>query len=75
MKKEFLDHRGASAEFLSQFDRQWRDYLTTLKLTSDDGVLGRTMTAEEVAALSDEQKVQLLKIREEAQGPAPVDTS
>ena len=75
VKKEFHDHRGASAEFLGQFERQWRDYLTTLKLTSDDGKLGRTMTADEVAALSDEQKVQLLKIREGAQGPAQVDSS
>ena len=34
--------------------------------------IGREMTSDEVAAMTDEQKVQLLKIREETMGPAKV---
>lgn len=47
------------------FERQWRDYLKQICSSeiSADGV-GRAMSEEEVAALSDEQKVQLLKIHE-----------
>ena len=74
VRTEFALHRDASADFKVQFERQWRDYLTTLKLQDPhaDGKIGREMTPEEVGALSDEQKVQLLKIREEAKGPAKV---
>mmetsp|Transcript_32434 Transcript_32434/g.64666 ORF Transcript_32434/g.64666 Transcript_32434/m.64666 type:complete len:113 (-) Transcript_32434:50-388(-) len=74
VKAEFRLHRGASATFALQFERQWRDYLTVLSRPEDDGTVGRVMTPEEVAALSDEQKVQLLKIREETAGPPIVET-
>lgn len=74
VRKEFELHRGASDDFRQQFERQWRDYLTTLRssATSEQPV-GREMTPEEIAAMSDEQKVQLLKIREETAGPPRVE--
>ena len=68
VKAEFRLHRGASPAFMTQFERQWRDYVTVLARPEADGITGRVMTPEEVAALSDEQKVQLLKIREETAG-------
>ena len=74
VRSEFALHRNASANFVAQFERQWRDYLTTLR-ASEEGDIGREMTPEEVADLSDEQKVQLLKIRESAAGAPSVDTS
>ena len=48
---------------MSQFERQWRDYLTLVRVgdRSTDHGHGREMTPEEVAALSDEQKVQLVR--------------
>ena len=73
VKAEFKLHKGASESFLMQFERQWRDYLTTLKLSNADGAIGREMTAEEIATLSDEQKIKLLEIRENAAGPPQVD--
>lgn len=66
VRAEFRLHRGASETFMPQFERQWRDYLTTLRRAPTEGTIGRQMTSEEVAALSDEQKVQLMKIHEEA---------
>jgi len=74
VREEFRAHRGASAAFLVEFERQWRDYLQqVLRPEMHDQGLGREMTAGEVAALNDEQKVQLLKIRENAVGPAKLD--
>ena len=73
VKREFQLHRGASESFLSQFERQWRDYLTTLRAgAGNEEPIGRELTADEVAALSDEQKVQLLKIKENSAGPPSV---
>ena len=67
VKKEFRLHRGASPDFMQQFERQWRDYLTHLRRAGGAvqhdahaggaSAVGREMTAEEVGALSDEQKV------------------
>ena len=56
-----------------QFERNWRDYLKQLvQGAKSEHSIGREMTSEEVAALSDEQKVQLLRIRENAQGTPKV---
>ena len=50
--------------------RQWRDYLKQITpsrrpdATANEQSIGRQMSAEEIEALSDEQKVQLLKIHE-----------
>ena len=74
MRAEFQLHRDASADFKVQFERQWRDYLTTLLVEHKDGNIGRELSSEEIAALSDEQKVKLLEIRENASGPPRVET-
>ena len=76
VKAEFELHRDASANFAVQFERQWRDYLITLRASNPDDAasIGREMSDDEIAALSDEQKVQLLKIREQAAGPPSLDS-
>ena len=43
-------------------------------MNPEEELIGREMTADEIAALSDEQKVQLLKIRENTAGAPEVDT-
>uniref|UniRef100_A0A7S3X4S6 Succinate dehydrogenase assembly factor 3 n=1 Tax=Strombidinopsis acuminata TaxID=141414 RepID=A0A7S3X4S6_9SPIT len=57
VRQEFRQHRAAAPEFLSEFQRQWRDYLTQLRRQASRGdVLGRSLSEEEIAALSDEQR-------------------
>ncbi|KAL1520217.1 hypothetical protein AB1Y20_023687 [Prymnesium parvum] len=69
-RSEFRLHKNANDDFLQIFERQWRDYLT--QIARNDGSLGRPMSPEEVEALSDEQKVQLLKIHENVRNnPSP----
>ena len=73
VKAEFQLHRDASADFKVQFERQWRDYLTQLRRgdpEADNGTsaIGREMTADELGALSEEQKIQLIRIRDSALG-------
>ena len=48
------------ATFLVEFERQWRDYLHQV-LRPEEDVIGRDLTAGEVEALSDEQKVQMVR--------------
>lgn len=43
-----------------EFERQWRDYLHQV-LRPEEDVIGRDLTAGEVEALSDEQKVQMVR--------------
>lgn len=74
VRHEFTEHRNASADFMLQFERQWRDYLTTIRSSDTEEPIGRAMTADEVAALSDEQKVQLRECRLEAKLPNNVHT-
>ena len=72
VRAEFRAHRGASPRFLDQFDRQWRDYLTQLAIQRPDEAPGRPMTDAEIASLSEEQQVQLLKIVGAIEGPPNV---
>lgn len=57
VKTEFGLHRDASDNFMGQFNRQWRDYLTTLRTMDPEKALGRELLPDEVAGMSDEQKV------------------
>lgn len=70
VKAEFRQHRSPSTSsvHLQQFERQWRDYLTTLRVTFTGGSsveraepLGRSLTADEIEALSEEQRAKLLE--------------
>ena len=74
VKAEFRLHADASDSFKVQFERTWRDYLTTLRVADPDRpeAIGRDMTSDEMGSLSDEQKIQLLKIRESTHGPGKV---
>ena len=62
VRTEFRLHRNAKPEFLVQFERQWRDYLKQVVRGTKDEAIGRDMSAAEIEALSDEQKVQLINI-------------
>lgn len=66
VRTEFRLHKGAKDTFLVQFERQWRDYLKQVIRNNEETEVGRDMSTAEIDALSDEQKVQLLKIRENA---------
>ena len=73
VRTEFRLHRDAKADFLQQFERHWRDYLkvitrpaTSGPAGADGALIGRDMTVGEIDALSDEQRVKLLEIRENA---------
>ena len=72
VKAEFRLHKTASPEFLSQFERTWRDYLTTLRVGDPEnpGALGREMSASEMADLNDEQKLKLVEIYETSRTPS-----
>jgi|TARA_B100000524_G_scaffold141729_1_gene71117 hypothetical protein len=70
VKAEFRQHRAPSTgtSHLQQFERQWRDYLTTLRVSFGGGSgaepvqpLGRALTGEEIQALSEDQRAKLLE--------------
>jgi hypothetical protein len=66
VQQEFRQHRGARAEFLTHFERQWRDYLTQLRGQATRGdVLGRSLSSEEIEALTDEQRNSLASALED----------
>lgn len=71
MIAQFRLHKEAKAEFLQIFERQWRDYLKQISSNTSDSGPGRSMTAEEVEGLSDEQKAQLLAIHEQTRKSGP----
>ena len=54
------ESHARQATFLVEFERQWRDYLHQV-LRPEEDVIGRDLTAGEVEALSDEQKVQMVR--------------
>lgn len=60
VKAEFRAHRHASEDFLQQFERQWRDYLTAIRRSP--GGAGRSLTGDEVSSMSEEQRDQLTKV-------------
>lgn len=76
VKAEFRLHADASDNFKVQFERTWRDYLTTLRVADPDrpDAIGRDMTSDEMGKLNDPQKIQLLKIRESTHGPSKAKT-
>ena len=65
VKSEFRSHRDADAKFLAAFESQWREYLGVLRSQSVDAP-GRDLTADELSAMSDEQKVQVVDIYEKS---------
>ena len=65
VKSEFRSHRDADAKFLAAFESQWREYLGVLRSQPVDAP-GRDLTADELSAMSDEQKVQVVDIYEKS---------
>ena len=74
VQAEFRRHRGAAPEFLVPFERQWRDYLREVISSAGTQELGRSLTSHELENLSEEQKMQVLKIAEETVKAAPDST-
>jgi Complex1_LYR-like len=65
VRDEFQRHKAAKPKFLANFFREWEKYLHTLE--AQNPALGQTigadLTPDAVAAMSDEQKAQLSKLR------------
>ena len=69
VRSEFMQHKEAKPEFVEQFMEQWSEYAVMLESQESQGEdidFGKHMTEDEFDALTDEQKVQLQKIRREA---------
>ncbi len=63
VREEFKRHKAAKPEFVAAFMQEWQGYLQQLK----EGEIGRPLTDEEIAALNDEQQVQLNNLRLETE--------
>ncbi len=63
VRHEFRQHRLAAPSFLMQFERQWRDYLQLLRVQAARGDIssGRSLSEDEIAELSEEQRVSLVQ--------------
>ncbi len=71
-REEFKKHKKADEKFLVMFFREWSSYAGQLEQQSPmEGAsgLGADLTKDLVRAMTDEQKVQLLKLKEEAGKP------
>lgn len=70
-REEFRQHRSAKEGFLRPFFREWDAYLVQLSAPGGGagGRPGADLPADAVAQLSDEQRAQLARLREEAERP------
>jgi len=72
VKDEFRLHKSAKAEFLPPFFEQWMKYLESMvklpaqRAKSGEIPVGTDMSPELLNAMSEEQKLQLSKLKEEA---------
>jgi len=70
-RDEFRKHKSAKEKFLGPFYREWDRYLEMLTSTSAaGGTLGADLGPDAVAALTDEQKEQLSRLRQEVHKPS-----
>jgi hypothetical protein len=75
-REEFKRHKNADQKFVGMFLQEWTSYLDNLKMSSSEGFgVGRSLTDEQIAALSPEQREQLQKLKEssEAVGRNPIE--
>jgi hypothetical protein len=56
----FRRHKGADAKFMKNFIAEWTDYVSQLQRGL---VFGTTLTAEQQAAMSQAQKLQLEQLK------------
>jgi hypothetical protein len=77
VRSEFRQHRSSDAytsdekrqAFLTQFERQWRDYMQQLRTQLKQGELpGRALTKKELAGLSAEQRINLSRVVDAPKG-------
>ena len=74
VRAEFRRHKGASEEFLPVFLSEWESYLASLRQQTasfgqQTGAIGAEIPSETIGAMTDEQKQQLLNLREETRRP------
>jgi hypothetical protein len=62
VRDEFRRHRKAKDSFLGPFAAEWQRYLADLHRNS----VGKDLPSEHAAALNEEQKAQLAKLRDQA---------
>ena len=64
VRAEFKSHKAAKPEHLKGFFGAWEDYLLKIRLQRDS--FGANLNDNMKKNLSDDQKMQLLNLREEA---------
>ena len=65
VRQEFKQHKNAPVQFLPDFFRSWRDYLTMLSVQSGEGDFGMALNISEVSIMSKEQKDKLNALKSE----------
>lgn len=65
--KEFRLHKKADAKFVQSFMAEWRHYAATLEAQQTLEVVGAPLDPHMLGTLTDEQRAQLSKLREETQ--------
>eukprot|EP01041_Mallomonas_annulata_P010386 gene10386-21663_t len=65
VRNEFKQHKNATSQFLPDFFRSWRDYLTMLNVQSNDRVFGMNLDNTERNALSKDQSEKLKVLKKE----------
>merc|ERR1712216_51073 len=71
VREEFKQHKTANAQQTQVFMEQWRDYARQIEAGVAVGMendVGSDLDESELHAFNDEQKAQLDKLREQAQG-------
>lgn len=69
-REEFKRHKKAEAKWLVNFFQEWTSYAGMLEQQNPvAGAVGSPLPKDAVRAMTDEQKVQLLKLKEEAAKP------
>ncbi|CAM9354105.1 unnamed protein product, partial [Choristocarpus tenellus] len=66
VRSEFKAHKDATDEHVEAFMNGWTGYLNQLRQQPDQGRVGKPLSEGEVATLSEEQRGQLLKFRQES---------
>lgn len=70
LRHEWKQHKAADAAFVRTFHREWEQYLHVMRVQAQTaaaaGSLGRDLDQAQVAQLNDEQRAQLLQLREAA---------
>jgi hypothetical protein len=70
VRHEWKQHKTADAAFVTQFHREWDRYLTMMRVQASTagstGKIGRDLDDEQLRLLNEEQRTQLMQLREAA---------